>query len=106
MGTRIFDADDEMLDFVMRSGGVFVCDIQRTTGDGTFTLQISLDGGSNFVNYYNASGLLEQRTLSSSTPHGRLEALGFTDTVFRVVSSATGDTPNFTAKADRSVAAF
>lgn len=106
MKSRTFDANDETLDFTMPTGGVFVFDAYRIAGDATFTLQISRDGGTNFVNYYDRAGSLVQASCSSSQPHCRFEEIARKDTVFRVISSATASSPNYLGEADRAVATF
>lgn len=93
MATQTFTADAQALDFTMASAGIFVCDMQRTSGDITLTLQISIDGGSNFVNYFDESGEAQSRSLSSSVPHAKFEVLGQKDHVFRVLSSASASSP-------------
>lgn len=99
MADRTFDADSETLDYTMPTGGVYTFDAYRITGDATFTLQISRDGGTNFVNYYNRDSVLQQVACSSSQPHCRFEEIARKDTVFRVVSSATASTPNYKGEA-------
>jgi len=97
--TLTFDADAETLDYTMPTSGVYCCDITRSTGDGTFTLQVSVDGGSNFVDFHDVNGVLQQVAMTSSRPHTRFEAIGRKGTVFRVLSSSTASTPSFPAKA-------
>lgn len=106
MSKHTFDANDETLDYTMTTGGIYTFDARRSTGDLTFTLQTSIDGGSNFINYYNKNGVLQQVACSSSRPHVRFEELGREGQIFRVISSGAASTPSYPAEAGRVVASF
>ena len=83
----------------MPTGAVYTFDARRSAGDLTFTLQTSIDGGSNFVNYYDRNGVLKQVACSSNRPHVRFEELGRQGQVFRVLSSGAASTPSYPAQA-------
>ncbi|MDB4261466.1 hypothetical protein N9878_01225 [bacterium] len=61
--------------FKMQRGGVFVADAQCNSGSLTLTLKISLDGGSTFVDAYDASGAAITKAITTSIPHWHVEFL-------------------------------
>lgn len=106
MEEATFTADEQTLEYKMTTGGVFTGDVFRTTGDGTFTLQTKPNEDSDYADYYDENGSKVEFTLGSSQGHCRLQAIGRKDQWFQVISSSTGDTPNFPATVGRASAGY
>lgn len=98
--TRTFDADSETLDYHMPTGGVYSFCAVRVTGNATFTLQTKLTEGGTYVNYYNDAGVLEQRVCTSTVTIASFNVVAQKGQYFRVISSATGDTPSYIGSAN------
>lgn len=99
MAEKTFDADNETLDYKMPTGGIYCFDTVRENGDATFTLQTKLSEGGTYVDFYNADGTKQEKSCDSNTPHCRFEQVGRKGQFFRVISSATANTPDYPAEA-------
>ena len=105
MPNHTFDDNSQTLAHKMTTGGLCVFDAQRTTGEMTFTLQISLDGGVTYADYRGADGELRQKTVDAGSPHCRFEELGKQGDWYRVISSGAASTPSVLGSLDTAQAA-
>ena len=89
--TPIYDTlsgtDQANLDLKVADAGTTAFDFVRTAGSIDVKVQISLDGGTTFVDAYDAGGVQLTVRLTSSRPHKRIEILSQSGTQYRVVST-------------------
>lgn len=85
-GSDNTDSDE----LVLQEGGVVVVDYTWTAGSVTLPVETSLDGGTTYVAFKDASGTVVSADIASGTPHYRAEFLGQAGQRFRInPSSAT-----------------